>query len=245
MDLLIALQFLTRIPVTLKGGVSSQDIARSMALFPLIGLFIGAMAAAVHYLTSFVFAGSVCDLIAIGFLIAVTGNMHGDGLMDTADGFFSGKPRERMLEIMHDSRCGAHGVMAGAFLLLAKFVLLGQVPAPFKGTALIVVPALGRWAQVYAATLYPYVSRSSGTGSFTSSVSRREIVLASALTLGAALILLGPLKGIGAAFSALAATALLARFASRKIGGITGDVLGALNECAELSGLLFLGARLG
>src|SRR5689334_10415915 len=117
-NLLLALQFLTRIPVTIRGDVSAEDMARSMALFPLVGLLIGALAAGLHTLASFAFAPSVCDLIAIIFVIAITGNLHGDGLMDTADGFFSGKPRERMLEIMHDSRAGAHGVMAGACLLL-------------------------------------------------------------------------------------------------------------------------------
>jgi adenosylcobinamide-GDP ribazoletransferase len=244
LNLLIALQFLTRIPVTIRGGVSTEDMARSMAFFPLIGLLIGALAALIHFLASFVLASSVCDLIAIAFLTVITGNMHGDGLMDTADGFFSGKPRERILEIMHDSRVGAHGVMAGACLLLAKFVLLGQIPAPMKGLVLIVVPALGRWAQVYGATLYPYVSGSSGIGFFVNHLGRREIALASAFTLGAAVLLLGPLKGLGAAGSVLMATALLARFSNRRIGGVTGDVLGALNECAELAGLLFLGANL-
>jgi adenosylcobinamide-GDP ribazoletransferase len=244
-SLFIALQFLTRVPITVRGGVSTENMARSMACFPLIGLLLGASAALVHFLASYVFAGSVCDLIAVVFLLVITGNMHGDGLMDTADGFFSGKPRERILEIMHDSRVGAHGVIAGVCLVLAKFVLLGQIPAPLKGTALIMVPVLGRWVQVYAATLYPYVSGGGGTGSFASSVGLREIVLASAFTLGSAVLLLGPLRGIGAAGSALAATVLLAQFANRRIGGITGDVLGALNECAEVSGLLFLGAILG
>ena len=178
MNLLIALQFLTRIPVTIKNGVSNEDMGRSMALFPLVGLFLGTMAAAIHFLSSFVFAGSVCDLIAIVFLVAITGNMHGDGLMDTADGFFSGKPRESIPEIMHDSRVGAHGVMAGACLLLAKFVLLGQVSPSLKGAALVVVPALGRWAQVYAAAMYTYVDRRAGTGSFVSCVGVREMALA-------------------------------------------------------------------
>jgi adenosylcobinamide-GDP ribazoletransferase len=215
-----------------------------MACFPLIGLLIGALAAALHYLASFIFAGAVCDLIAIIFLIVITGNMHGDGLMDTADGFFSGKPRERILEIMHDSRVGAHGVMAGAGLLLTKFVLLGQVPASLKGLALLVVPVLGRWAQVYGATMYPYVSGSSGTGFFVNQLGRREIGLASAFTLGAAMLLLGPLRGLGAAGSAFVAAMLVAQFSKQRIGGVTGDVLGAMNEFAELAGLLFLGANL-
>ncbi len=243
--LLIALQFLTRIPVTLRGDVSAEDLARSMAFFPLIGVLLGALAALIHFLASLAFAPSVCDVLAIAFLIAVTGNMHGDGLMDTADGFFCGKPRERILEIMHDSRVGAHGVMAGACLLLAKFVLLGQVPAPLKPMALVAVPVFGRWAQVYGAAMYPYVSGSSGTGFFVNHLGRREIALASAFTLGAAMLLLGPLKGSAAAAAVLAATVLLARFSSRRIGGVTGDVLGAMNEFAELACLLVLGAGLG
>lgn len=244
MSFLIALQFLTRIPITLKDGVDAKSIARSMALFPLIGLLIGALAAALHLLCSYVLAGRVCDLFAVVFLIAITGNMHGDGLMDTADGFFSGKPRERILEIMHDSRVGAHGVMAGACLVLAKFVLLEQVPALEKSAALVLAPAFGRWAQVYGASLYPYVTGSSGTGSFLSHLGRRELLVASAYTLLAAVLLLGPTKGLGAAGAVLATTTLLARFANRRIGGVTGDVLGALTECAELSALLLLGANL-
>lgn len=242
MSVLVALQFLTRIPVQIRGSVSAQDLARSMAYFPLVGLLIGALAAALHRLSSFVFAPNVCDLIAILSLIAITGNLHGDGLMDTADGFFSGKPRERILEIMHDSRTGAHGVMAGACLLLAKFVLLGQIEAPMKGMALMAAPVLGRWAQVYGATLYPYVRGKSGTGSFVSCLGRRELALASLLSLGAAVLLLGPVKGMGAAGAVLTTTIFLACFAKRKIGGVTGDVLGALSECAEVAALLLIGA---
>lgn len=244
MSLLIALQFLTRVPVTLKGGVSTAQMARSMGLFPLIGLLIGAVAALIHYLGSTVFTGSVCDLLAVLFLVVITGNMHADGLMDTVDGFFSGKPREKILEIMHDSHVGAHGSMAAAGLLLAKFVLLGQIAAPLKATALMAVPVLGRWAQVYGATFYPYVSRSSGTGSFASSVGAREMIMASVFSFCAAVVLLGPARGIGACGAVLVSTVLLTRFARRKIGGISGDVLGALTECAEVAGLLFLGAVL-
>lgn len=222
--------------------VAEKNIARSMPYFPLVGMFIGGLAAAVHFLLSFILAGSVCDLFALAFLIIVTGNMHGDGLMDVADGFFSGKPRERIMEIMHDSRVGAHGVTAGSLVLLAKFVLLGQIPAPLKSTALVLVPVLGRWAQVYAAALYPYVSRNIGTGSFASYVGIREIVIASAFTLIAAMLFLDPLRGAVLAGVILAGTASLAWFAHRRVGGITGDILGALNECAEVLSLLALAA---
>lgn len=242
MHLLIALQFLTRIPVSIKSAVTAKDLARSMAYFPLIGLFIGGLAAVVHYLFSFILAGPVCDLFALAFLVIVTGNMHGDGLMDAADGFFSGKPRERILEIMHDSRVGAHGVMACSLVLLAKFALLTQVPAPLKSTALVLFPVLGRWAQVYAASLYHYASSSMGTGSFTKYVGLREIAIASVFSLGAAILFLDPPRGIALACTVLAGTAILAWFACRRIGGVTGDVLGALSECAEVLSLFVLAA---
>lgn len=242
MNLLIALQFLTRLPITLREAVGKETMARSMAWFPAVGFIIGALAAAVHRLASHAFAPGACDFLAVAFLIAITGNMHADGLMDTADGFFSGRrSREDILEIMHDSRVGAHGVMAGAGLFLAKFVFLVQVPADLKGPALIMVPVFGRWVQVIAATRHPYVSRASGTGSFAPGVGGREVFFASVFTLAAAATLLGPVKCMGAAVFALAAATLVTGLARKKIGGITGDVLGAVNECAELACLLFLG----
>jgi len=122
------------------------------------------------------FAPPVCDLFSIIFLIVITGNMHLDGLMDAADGFFSGKPRSRILEIMKDSRVGAHGVIAGNLVVLLKFVLLTQIPREMIVPALIVMPVLGRWSQVYGAKVYSYARVGSGTGSFTEYVGWWEII---------------------------------------------------------------------
>lgn len=236
MEFLIALQFLTRVPVTIRKTVESVNIARAMAYFPLVGLLIGISAAVVHFLLSYVLAPQVCDLVAIAFMVIVTGNMHGDGLMDTADGIYSGRPRERILEIMRDSCVGSHGVMAGVLVLLAKFVLLGQLPPEVKQFALILTPAMGRWAQVYGATVYPYARTGGGTGGFTDHVGRREIFWASLTALAAAVLLFGLWGGILAG-AVLVGTAAIGRYIAAKIGGMTGDTLGAMSEMTEVLSL--------
>ncbi|WP_227761769.1 adenosylcobinamide-GDP ribazoletransferase [Zhaonella formicivorans] len=239
MEFLLALQFLTRVPVTIGQNVEERNLGRAMAYFPAIGLLLGIFLAAAHAIFSLVFASSAADLGTIILLTMVTGNMHLDGLMDTADGFFSGKPREAVLEIMKDSRVGAHGVTAGCLVLLSKLVLLGQIPQEFKGFALVLFPVLGRWAQVYAAAFYPYVRTGPGKTSFTKYVGKREIVLASAVTLGIIIFLLR-FRGVFLAGAAFAGTVLFGSYVCKRIGGITGDTLGAMNEWVEVLSLITL-----
>lgn len=258
MEFLLALQFLTRIPVIVRGTVTEETKARSMAYFPLVGLLLGVAAAAVYALSSLVLPAAVVNLIIISFFVLVTGNMHGDGLMDTADGLYSGRPREGMLEIMKDSRTGSHGVMAGILAVLFKLVLLGQfLVVPEKTAALIIVPVLGRWAQVYSAAMFPYARTGGGTGLFTVKVGRRELFWASVTTLTASVLvsaftcgltetvsaeglLTGMLKGIVLAAAVFAGTFALGRYISGRLGGLTGDTYGAINECAEVLAFVVL-----
>jgi len=241
---LLALQFLTRVPVTVRGSVSGTDMARSMACYPVVGLVIGGGAAAVNIFLSFFFTPPVCDLFSLIFIIVITGNMHLDGLMDAADGFFSGKPRERILEIMKDSRVGSHGVIAGSVVLLLKFVLLVQLPQETKALALVVMPVLGRWSQVYGAKVYPYARAGEGTGSFTDYVGWKEILWATAsavLVVAGAFIYKSILEIVPVLLgTVLLGTALLGWYIYRKIGGVTGDTLGAITECVEVFVLLTL-----
>jgi adenosylcobinamide-GDP ribazoletransferase len=248
-EFLLALQFLTRIPVNIGGLVEDKHVARAMAYFPLIGLILGLGAIFLHKAVSYFMADPVGDLVAVVFLVMATGNMHVDGLMDTADGIFSGKPRESMLDIMKDSRVGAHGVSAGVLILLAKFVLLGQIPeGTLKYAALLIIPAWGRWAQIYGAAVYPYARTGTGNGktSFTELVGRRELFWASFTALVAAVVvfrlqyglLAGAVKGGMMAVVMVIGTALFGRYLAGKLGGITGDSLGAMNECVEVLALL-------
>jgi len=249
LEFLLALQFLTRIPVVARGNVDETRVARSMAYFPLVGLLLGLAAAALEYVLSLWLKPPVCDLTAIVFLILITGNLHGDALMDSADGIFSGRPRERMLEIMRDSRVGSHGMIAGVLLVVSKLVLLGQLPFVLKLPALILMPALGRWDQVFCAAVYSYARSGSGTGSFTDRVDCREIAWASLTVLGAlgVLVYLGltervdNLPGVGQLLLLTAVilvwTVAISRYMARKIGGMTGDTLGATSELVEIATL--------
>jgi adenosylcobinamide-GDP ribazoletransferase len=239
LEFLLAVQFLTRIPVTCKGEVDDKKMARSMSWFALVGLLLGVLGAGVHALASMVFALPVCNFLTLVFLIIITGNLHGDGLMDTADGFFSGRSRERMLEIMRDSLVGSHGVMAGILFITGKLVLLGQMPQGMQGIAFMLALSLGRWSQVYGAALYPYARTGGGVANFTSYVGYVELLFNSVTVVVVSLYFLN-LKGLILLGAVLAGTALLQLYSSKKIGGITGDTLGATNECVELLSLAVL-----
>lgn len=244
LEFLLALQFLTMIPITVRGKVDESNLARCMAWFPLVGLILGVTAALVYWVLSEFLPGSVCDLFIVLFIVVITGNMHGDGLMDTVDGIFSGRPRERILEIMKDSRVGSHGVAAGVFDILARFVLLGQIPAGIKVAALIIIPVLGRWAQVYGAVIYPYARAEGGTGSFADKVGRRELLWASVTVLAAVIAAFGGVglfwQGVAVVLGTMAGIAWSGRYISRKLGGLTGDTYGAMNEFAEITALVVM-----
>lgn len=238
LEFLLALQFLTRIPINIRGEVTEKRIARSMAYYPLVGLLLGGAAALLHLLLSLFAPAAVADLAIIVLLVVITGNMHLDGLMDTADGLGSGKPRDKMLEVMRDSRVGSHGVVAGILILLAKLILLGQLAPAHKLTALILFPALARWSMVYAATVYPYV-RSRGLGSFTAFLGKGELAIASAITFGALFYLLR-MDGLILVAAALVGTVILCAYLVRRVGGMTGDLFGAVNESIEVLTLFVL-----
>ncbi len=238
MEFLLALQFLTRIPVNIRGTVTEQKIARSMAYYPLVGLLVGACAALLHLLLSNITAVVVADLASVALLVIITGNMHLDGLMDTADGLGSGKPTERMLEIMRDSRVGAHGVVAGVLMLLAKVVLLGQILPDHKFVVLLLFPVVARWSMVYAATVYRY-ARTEGLGAFTAYLGKRELLMASVITLAIVFYFLR-LEGLILAAAALAGAVLLGYYLKRRVGGMTGDLFGAMNEGIEVLALFVL-----
>jgi len=230
---LVAVQFLTRIPVTIRDSVDERKLARSMSFFSIVGILLGIGAAVVQQAASLVFSLTVSNFLAQVFLICVTGNLHGDGLMDTADGVFSGRPRERILEIMKDSRVGSHGVMACLVFFLAKILFLGEMPGAIQVSALVLAPALGRWSQVYGAAFYPYARIGGGTASFTSLVGWREVLVNSLIVILLSGYLLQT-KALILLPMVFVATGIFNYYFRQKIGGITGDTLGAVNECVEV-----------
>jgi adenosylcobinamide-GDP ribazoletransferase len=245
----VALSFLTRIPV---GSFHVDDYFRALGrqtpLFPLVGALVGAVAAAADLLAGLAFGPLVRAAAAVAAGVWVTGALHLDGLMDTADGLGSHRSRERMLEIMRDSRVGAMGVIAGVLGLAAKFALVAELPPAWRWQALVAAPAVGRMAMAAAAGLFPSARRDGdrpGLGAgFAAHVGKVQVAGAALLGLAVATAA-GGLRGAAAwAAAMLVALALAARI-SKTLGGLTGDTYGAVNEGAELAALAVFAAGVG
>ena len=201
----------------------------------MVGLLIGAVATGLDLLLVIILPPAVATCLTVFFLIAITGGLHMDGLADTADGFFSARTRPRMLEIMRDSRIGAMGVMAILFVIALKISALLSLSSPARQAVILLMPLAGRSAIILMLTALSYVRPDGGLAAiFTVKRSRWAPVPAFLLLL---LIGGGLAQGLGlfAVLIALAAAAMLIRYTFHKIGGFTGDTLGAVSEMTEMT----------
>ena len=235
----LALQFLTRVPLRLAGDVAPRELAASMAFYPAVGLFVGAGTAALGYAAAAWLPLPAAAVVAVAAGVIVTGNLHLDGLTDTADGVFGAYEPARRLEIMKDSRIGAHGVAAGVLALGLKVTLLAGLEPADWWRALPLALVAGRWALVYGAYRHPY-ARAEGLGRVYSEHVRPVHLLAASVS---ALLFAAALSPAPRHLSAALAAALLTAWAlgaylRRKVGGMTGDTLGALNEAVEIAVLV-------
>lgn len=230
--LLLAIQFLTRIPLPVRLDLPTASIGTSMRWFPLVGGCIGVLAALLDLgLTPF--AGvEVRSILVVALLAGITGGLHLDGLMDSCDGLLAFTSRERRLEIMSDSRVGSFAVIGLATTLLLKYAAIVALPPALRPMGFMAMGALSRWAMVPAAVLWP-AARTEGLGYlYKQSAGPVEIVWATAL----AALAVVPLHAAGAALLVVAfvVAAVVARYATAKIGGLTGDVYGAISEAVEI-----------
>lgn len=127
---ILAVQLLTRIPIKKQVAVSDDTLTKGVIFWPFIGLITGAIQLGVYYLLSFIMARPAAVVLTVLTQILINGGFHLDGLCDTADGIYSARTRERMLEIMKDSRIGTNGVIAAFFDIILKITLLGQLSHP-------------------------------------------------------------------------------------------------------------------
>jgi len=231
-DFLTGLQFLTRIQLKQQTEWSPASFGRSVRYFPLIGLIIGiVLAAFYHLLAPYVTIHVLTALLVIGEII-ITGALHCDGYMDTADGIFSGRSRERMLEIMKDSRVGANGVVAFGVLLLLKWTLYIDMPQSLLPLSMVMAPVIGRFCMVVGITLFPY-ARPDGIGkAFTQYAGNSALKVAGVLTLAAAAIL--GKTAVAGLLAALVFTIWFGRYVTKILGGLTGDVYGAITETTQI-----------
>jgi adenosylcobinamide-GDP ribazoletransferase len=237
-SLLVAAQFLTRIPMPIHREVDGASLGRSMRWFPLVGIGIGALVGLIDWTLAPVIALPVRAALIIVVLIGVTGALHLDGLMDTCDALFAFTSPERRLEIMHDSRVGSFAIAGAATMLLLKYAAIVALPVGSSLFAFVAAGATSRWAMVYATVSFPS-ARASGLGhTFKELVGPVELICATGLALvGAAT---AGIAGLAALVAVWLFAMAAARYTMSKIPGLTGDNYGAICEGAETLVLLLL-----
>ncbi len=237
-DFRVACAFLTVFPVAGSLSIDDQRLGRSMGLFPAVGLALGLLLVVCNWLLAPLLPRAVLDCLLLLLLILATGALHLDGIADMIDGLAGGRDRESSLRIMKDSRVGAMGVVGLVMVLLLKYLSLYHLPLAQKAGALIFMPAAGRWCQVFLASCSSYVRNEGGTGSvFVDQVGRAELLLGSLTLLLAGLVLFS-YQGLLLLVLVLVFAALLLHYFERRIGGVTGDILGAGTEFVEVFSLL-------
>ena len=236
----VALRFLTILPVRFRRDEDGDFFSTCLYFFPAVGLVIGLLSWMVFSLCSLLFPQMVVAIISITFLGVISGFLHIDGVADSCDGLLSARPAERSLEIMKDSNTGAMGVVGVVLLLLIKFASLASMGPQGMGYAVWMMPFAGRCSLLLAMGSQRYCRKEGGLGAlFYSKRCRYAGVMAliflcavsTMISLKFALILTG---------SVVLGVYLFGLFCKKRIGGATGDTLGATCEISEaITALVF------
>ncbi|MBI5286789.1 MAG: adenosylcobinamide-GDP ribazoletransferase [Deltaproteobacteria bacterium] len=234
----LALQFLTIIPIKSLDRIEHQELGRSTAFFPIVGAIQGLILVGVDWVISRFLPSDVVNGLMVAILVLTNGGFHLDGLADTIDGLTGGKDREDALRIMRDSQIGAIGVVAVVLVLMLKFLAISNLPDGSRDAILFLFPVMGRWAMVPMAYLAPYAREGEGLGkAFTEYATWKELTIATGIVVILSVTLIG-WRGLVYVGIMFAIVYLLTIFFKKKLGGITGDVLGFQSELGELTFLI-------
>jgi adenosylcobinamide-GDP ribazoletransferase len=240
----LALTFLTKLPWPWRGPADEAALARSMFWFPWVGAVLGLIFWAAWAGLMKILPAPAAAAVLLTLTVWVTGGLHLDGLADTADGLGGGRTPAEALSIMKDSRVGAFGVISLILGLVLKFSLFLSLATQTRGAgALLLFSIISRWSMVLLAYLSPYARVEGGLGqAMTLGVSPWVLMGASLSAGGLAVLILGA-PGLLLLIIAAALVWLGSLYFQRRLGGITGDILGATNEVVEvlvLAGALML-----
>ena len=216
---------------------TASDLGPAAIFFPVIGLILGSILALVNVLLEPFASATLLSVILVGLLAFLTRAFHLDGLGDTFDGLGAGGNRERMLEVMDDSRTGVFGLVAVVLVLLLKVHVLASMDLD-RWRTLLIAPVLGRWAMV----LLVYRSRPAKDGLGASLIDRLQthhFLFATLLTL-LLITAIGRANGIVMMAWVAAFTLASKRYFHRRLGGVTGDTCGAVEELSETSVMVLL-----
>jgi adenosylcobinamide-GDP ribazoletransferase len=233
-----AFAFLTLYPLRASDTWTPATLGSSMVYYPIVGALIGMALWVLFVLLSGLFAAPIVNVLLLAGLVFVTGGLHIDGLADTIDGLNGGYSREETLQIFKDVHVGAMAVVSVVLVLLLKYACLNQLSYDAMLPALILMTTLSRYAMVQLACFSPYARPSGGLGEpFVQGIRQEHFATALGFTFllvaffgGVRGIMIGTLVGL--------ATLGYQTYCRRRLGGITGDVLGASNELNEALVLL-------
>ncbi len=240
---LLAVQFLTRCPVPFPDLFTEARFIASPRYYPLVGLLVGAFAGAVFWLAHLVFPVALAVVLATAASLLATGAFHEDGFADTCDGLGGGATREQSLEIMRDSRLGTYGAAGLGLMLAAKVLALAAAPAALIPWLLAAAHAASRASAVVAAAGAGYV-RDAGTAKpVAAGVAPGSLALAlvtAAAAVGGLWFVTAPAVMMAGLAGLVVGHLVMRGLYERKLGGYTGDCLGAVQQTSELG--LYLGA---
>ena len=242
-----ALQFLTIFTIRKEHKVEENDLARSMVYFPFVGFIIGLILVYTDKALLWIFPDTVSNIFLLILSVVITRALHIDGLADSFDGIMGGRDRESRLAIMRDSRIGTAGVLGIVFVLMIKYACLNTLFYDYKTAALLTAPAFSRWSQMLMMFEAGY-GRENGMGkSFVGHVRLGGLIVASVITVGLSGFVIyqydtrTAFLAVGIPLAVGLLTFFWRLFVVRKVGGVTGDSVGAVSEMNEaLTLLLFV-----
>jgi adenosylcobinamide-GDP ribazoletransferase len=233
-QLIILIQFMTRIPVFVNVEYDEEKLGKSIKYFPLVGAIIGIFLYGINILAGKITVNrQIAAMIIIIAEIFITGLIHIDGLADTADGLFSYAEKEKILEIMKDSRVGTNGAVALILYFMTKVILLSEIRPEY----IILYPVISRLSTSINAGLGEYARKNGMSNEIIAKNGKKEAVISIIITMILSFIILKA-KGLIILIFAILFILLLMKGVKRKIGGITGDTMGASLELTSILVLL-------
>ena len=240
-DFARAVSFLTRFPVPGAAAVDVAAMGRATRFFPAVGVLLALLQGLVLWWAMALFHSSwLAAVLAVVALTVATGAMHLDGLADSADGIGGGRTAADALRIMRDPTVGAFGVTAVVSALVLRIVATSVLFGSESWLAsLVAISAISRTMALWLGWALPYARTGVGLGRVvTETAGIRELAFASATAVGITGVVVGPWHAAVLVLVAVAVTVTMAGLCRRRLGGVTGDTLGATTELCELSGLL-------
>ena len=237
-----SISFLTVLPVQpfIRYKKMGNDfLSKASWFFPLVGLLIGLILFLAHEcLQWFGFDNKLSGALILAIWIILTGGLHLEGLADMIDGFSGGKNKEEIIQIMKDGAIGAKGAIAVIMYLLIKWLLLCAVSVPMQSQSLLIVPVISRWSMV----LTGYWGRAASSNNtmthlFVDHLGRKEVFISTLFVVGISLVFLS-YHSFYLLFLAVIIVRVLIGYAHFRMGGISGDIIGSVNELTELLALL-------